>query len=112
MIFPLGDSRLLQSLLDLGLFKPHDHFLADDQGRSGFSSGLLGQFFQVFRVFDHVLFNEGNPFLREKLSRRLAGVSSRIEVHDNRLRHDALLKKVSGFGFKVGHSKIRFKLGT
>jgi hypothetical protein len=50
--------------------------------------------------------------LREKLSRRLAGVSSRIEVHDDRLRHDALLKKVSGFGFKVGHSKIRFKLGT
>jgi hypothetical protein len=83
----LGDPRLPESLLDLRRFEPDDNFAADDQGGSRPSSGFPGQLFQILRVFDHILLDEGDPFLREKLPRRLAGVSGRVEVNDDRLGH-------------------------
>ncbi len=98
----LSDPRLLERLLDLPLLETHDDFITDDQGGGGPPSGFLGQLFQVLRIFDHILFDERNPFLREKLPRRLAGVSGRVEIDDDRLSHDeSSLKKVSGLAFRV-----------
>ena len=101
----LGDPRLPESALDLRLFEPHDDFAADDQGRSRPSSGFLGQLFQIFRVFDHILLDEGDAFLREKLPRRLAGVSGRVEVDDDRLGHDE--PPYSGLRFQVFQNRQR-----
>jgi hypothetical protein len=103
----LSDPRLLEGLLDLGLLEPHDNFVADDQDGSRPSPGFLGQLFQVLRIFDYVFFDERNPFLREKLPRRLAGVSGRVEVNDDWLSHDSSSsEKVSGSGFRVSGSKM------
>jgi hypothetical protein len=105
----LSDPRLLERLLDLGLLESHDDFVADDHGGSGPPSCSPGQLLQVFGVFDYILLYEGNPFLREKLPRRLAGVSGRVEINDDRLIHDGShLKKVSGFGFQVSSSQRSF----
>lgn len=102
----LSDPRLLEGLLDLGLLEPHDDFVADDQGGSSPPSGFPGQLFQVLRIFDHVFFDERNPFLREKLPRRLAGVSGRVEINDDWLSHDSSSsEKVSGSGFRVSGLK-------
>ena len=85
----LSDPRLLERLLDFGLLESYDDFVADDHGGSGPPSCSPGQLLQVFGVFDYILLYEGNPFLREKLPRRLAGVSGRVEISDDRLSHDS-----------------------
>ena len=84
----LSDPCLLERLLDLPLLETHDDFIADDQGGSGPPSGLLGQLFQIPGILDDILFDERNPFLREKLPRRLAGVSGRVEVNNDLFIHD------------------------
>lgn len=84
----LSDPRLLERLLDLVLLESHDDFVSDDQYGSRPSPGFLDQLFQIFGVFDHILLCEGNPFLREKLPRRLAGVSGRVEVNNDLFIHD------------------------
>lgn len=97
----LSDPRLLEGLLDLGLLEPHDDFVADNHGGSGPPSGSPGQLFQVLGIFDHILFYERNPFLREELPRRLAGVSGRVEINDDLLSHNVSSpEKVSSFVFK------------
>ena len=83
----LSDSDLFQGLFDLFLFEPHDGFIPDNHRRSSPSSGLLSQFFQVFRFGDHGFLDEGDAFLQEELPCRLAGVSGGIAVHNDLLVH-------------------------
>jgi hypothetical protein len=70
-----------------GELETYDDFIADDQGGGGPPSGLLSQLFQILGILDDILFDERNPFLREKLPRRLTGVSGRVKINDNRLSH-------------------------
>ena len=113
----LSDPRLLERLLDFGLLESYDDFVADDHGGSGPPSCSPGQLLQVFGVFDYILLYEGNPFLREKLPRRLAGVSGRVKINDDRLIHDEFSLKsfefrVSGFGLKTQSFVVNLKLET